>query len=774
MVLKDKLISIIVPVYQTKEYINDCLDSVINQTYRNLEIIVVDDGSTDGSGEICDSYAKADDRIKVIHGINGGLSHARNVGIDIAKGEYLVFIDSDDMVHPEFISYLYKLCESTGSDIAQCDFLMIKDKNDILSPQKVEHICIYSPQEVLAKTYMGFEAVRYIVAWNKMYKKQIFDNVRFPKGKIHEDAYTAHKLFWNAKKIVVSNLYLYWYLQRADSIIGKKFSVKRLDSIEASREKREFFKKNNLMKDYYDMTVQHYHNLWRNYRLVEENIENPKEFLITLKNEAKEVEKEILESDEGILLEKLRTIYPNLSADEKNIYRDIYGDRIAYTYQAFFRFPYGRITKGSKIAMYGGGSVGKSYYEQITKDEYCKIELWVDNLWSNYVKEGYPVSPIKKLCSTDYDYLLIAVQNKNVADEITENLVSWGIEKDKIIWEYPDDRQNTRQELINESMNICKKGSEKIVIMNTADYGNIGDQALSIKGIGFLKNYFKGYDVVEISGRQWDIAKDIIREKIEDVDKIFFVGGGYMGDLWTVESNRIKEMIECFPKNKKIFLPQSFYYGNKDNAEYDKRFFGKYDNIMFIHREEKSYQYFVANVSEKKSNVLFPDMALYDIEIQKERVRKGIIGCFRLDKEKVNKKVNNSVYDFCIKNSLSYKVIDTLVDRSITRTTRDKEYLELLENFKNAELVITDRLHGMIFCAITGTPCLAIDNVSRKVSGVYEWIKELDYIKVIDANDLTSENIIQFMKNHKNNYRSDLLRDKFDEMASVIKEWCKG
>ncbi|MBQ7861541.1 MAG: polysaccharide pyruvyl transferase family protein, partial [Clostridia bacterium] len=617
---------------------------------------------------------------------------------------YISFVDSDDMLHPYFMSYLLKLCKENNADIAQCDFLMVRGEEDILPPQKVEYVHVFEPKEMLAKTYMGFESVRYIVAWNKLYRRHIFDEIRFPEGKIHEDSYTTHKLFWESKRIAISNQYLYWYLQRADSIIGKKFSIERLDSIEASRLKCKFFKDNNLIKEYYEMSVSHYNNLWRNYNLVKENIESPDEIMKKIEREAEQVKSEILSCEYGVLLDKLRTIYSHAPEKEKDIYKKMYGDRITYTSKAFFRFPFGAIKKNSQIAMFGAGGVGKSYFEQIKNGEYCELVVWVDNLWNNYVKEGYDVQPIKRLLDKEYDVILLAVQSKAVADEIAENLTSWGVDSKKIIWEYPDDRQGSREEFIKKSNNITQSQKRRIVLLNTADYGNIGDQILAEKAIEFLKKYFKQYDIIEVSGRQWDATKDIIKSKLTPEDVLLFVGGGFMGDLWTLESNRVKEIIDNFQENKKVFLPQSFFYSS-DNFSYsvmqDKAFFEKYDNILYIHREDYSYRFFVDNISKMEYNLLSPDMALYAEGYETKYEREGIVSCFRMDKEKIHSNTHEIVYNYCCNNNISYRALDTIVDRSISRKNRKMEINKLLNEFCKAKLVVTDRLHGMLFCAIT-------------------------------------------------------------------------
>lgn len=239
------LISVIVPVYNVEQYLNKCIDSIINQTYKNLEIILVNDGSTDNSSIICDEYANKDRRIKVIHKSNGGLSDARNAGIDAAKGKYIGFIDSDDWVEIDMYSKLYSIASKENVDIAQCDFIRTYSEDEKIYNNTNEVIKLYTGIEMLEQLYKN-KYVKNILIWNKIYKRELFDNIRFPKGKIHEDEFTTHKLFFISKRVVDINLPMVYYRQREGSITNSKFNIKRLEVIEAFKDRIEFFNKNKL------------------------------------------------------------------------------------------------------------------------------------------------------------------------------------------------------------------------------------------------------------------------------------------------------------------------------------------------------------------------------------------------------------------------------------------------------------------------------------------------------------------------------------------------
>ena len=234
-----KKVSVIVPVYNVKEYLRACVDSIIAQTYKDLEIILVDDGSTDGSGDICDLYAELDDRVIVRHKDNGGLSSARNAGIEISSGEYLAFVDSDDQVHPQFIETLYFVCEKKICPVAICKICTAAEWNAIASREELS-VNVKTSKEVINAFY-GKDHIRITVAWNKLYRRDIIGEIRFPEGKIHEDEYTTVKYLYRAGQIAWIDEGLYCYTQRENSITNQEFSMKRLDVLGAYPERRQFF-----------------------------------------------------------------------------------------------------------------------------------------------------------------------------------------------------------------------------------------------------------------------------------------------------------------------------------------------------------------------------------------------------------------------------------------------------------------------------------------------------------------------------------------------------
>lgn len=232
-------ISVIVPIYKVENYLDRCVQSILNQTYQNLEIILVDDGSPDRCPAMCDAYAQKDSRVKVIHKQNGGLSDARNAGIDIADGDYLGFVDSDDYIHKDMYAQLMKSCMEYDCDIAVCAIEKFSGRA-LGKLQDRTEAELYEKDEIF-NALLKVHDVEMIVAWNKLYKKDTFAGVRYPVGKIHEDEFTTYKALGKCRKVVYINQPLYFYLQREDSIMGKGFSARSLDRLEALKERQIFF-----------------------------------------------------------------------------------------------------------------------------------------------------------------------------------------------------------------------------------------------------------------------------------------------------------------------------------------------------------------------------------------------------------------------------------------------------------------------------------------------------------------------------------------------------
>lgn len=245
----NSLISIIIPVYNVEKFLDRCVESVINQTYDNLEIILVDDGSTDQSPALCDRWIEKDDRIQVLHKKNGGLSDARNAGMDLSSGDYVVFIDSDDYVRSDMVEILFLRLTEDSSDLALCNYLCVSDDenyvNDYENSLPVSDELIDGRQA--QRKLFGDMHWHYVIACCKLYKKSLLENFRFPVGKLHEDLFTTHLIFEKCNLVSCVHEPLYYYYQNENSITHN-YSVRRLDALDAYISRFNFFYQK---QDYY-------------------------------------------------------------------------------------------------------------------------------------------------------------------------------------------------------------------------------------------------------------------------------------------------------------------------------------------------------------------------------------------------------------------------------------------------------------------------------------------------------------------------------------------
>jgi glycosyltransferase involved in cell wall biosynthesis len=243
----DTKISIIVPIYNLEHYLPKCVDSILTQTFTDFELILVDDGSTDGSGELCDEYARLDKRVRVIHKKNGGIASSRNAGLDAAKGIYIGFVDNDDFINKFMFEILYKNAKKYSSDIVICDYISIDESQhyDIDKFDGNYKLKQFNNREAVHHIYADMDKDTFIYPWNKLYKKELFNDIKYELGNIYDDETVAHKLLYKSKRVTYVQIPLYYYVQRKGSQINSPFSVKKFGRVYALKERQDFFKRKN-------------------------------------------------------------------------------------------------------------------------------------------------------------------------------------------------------------------------------------------------------------------------------------------------------------------------------------------------------------------------------------------------------------------------------------------------------------------------------------------------------------------------------------------------
>ena len=303
--MEKELVTIIVPIYNVEKYLKECIESIINQTYKNLEIILVNDGSTDDSLKICMNYKKKDNRIVIINKTNGGLSDARNKGIDAANGKYICFVDSDDYISSAYVELLYNEARKNNTDIVLCGIKYVNDEKKILSEYAYKKNFVKSGKELLIDYYQE-NGVEVIVAWNKLYKRELFNTYRYNVGKIHEDEFLTYKILYNLDKVSIISDKLYYYRKNDTSIVNKKFNLKRLDLLEALENRMRFFKEKSENK-LYILTVELYVWVLKDFYVkTKKYIDHSKNIQNTIIKKYKKMKKLFLKSKEITKIKKIK------------------------------------------------------------------------------------------------------------------------------------------------------------------------------------------------------------------------------------------------------------------------------------------------------------------------------------------------------------------------------------------------------------------------------------------------------------------------------------
>ena len=233
-------ISVIVPIYNIEKYVEECIKSILEQSYNNIELILVDDGASDSSGEICDGWAKKDARIKVVHQKNGGLACAVNTGLQHVTGEWILFVDGDDFIFPHTLQHVIELQQKHEADLVIYDFSF--DKQVESSEEVLIHTNNIGALKNLYIRNSEYKNIRLVttVRWTKLYRKEVLDGIVFPEGRIHEDE-IVHEILYRCKKVLYTNRKCYFYRQREDSIVHETISIKVLDKLQAFKERVHFF-----------------------------------------------------------------------------------------------------------------------------------------------------------------------------------------------------------------------------------------------------------------------------------------------------------------------------------------------------------------------------------------------------------------------------------------------------------------------------------------------------------------------------------------------------
>ncbi|GEM_PF-169264 len=660
-------LSIIVPVYKVEPYLRQCIDSILSQTFEDFELILIDDGSPDKCGEICDEYAAIDPRVKVIHQPNQGLSVARNKGIEAARGYYLAFVDSDDWLEPDMYRILIMLVDTYDADIAECAYVKVYEDGDRGKLNFTGHIRVVDSIKALQE----FRQTNcwHVVVWNKIYRRHLWEQIRFPEGRVHEDDATTYKLYYGAARIVQIDLALINYRQRRDSFIGQRITLRRIaDAREAYADKEKFFRAEGVRSLECLAVVEATAYLMYAYLGIDRKKDS--------KSKSRDIKKEFNQKFKQLLK------YPELQLKDKMVF------------SLFCLSP---------------------------------------SLYSLNLKCG------------------IARRLKH--SQMIRKIYEWLI--------YRKTKPYIRQRL----KGMIK--SKNLFLLMVPLHGNLGDQAIIYAQNQFAADHFPDYNVVEMLHRDTKAAVKALKGLIKNDDLIWLPGGGNMGDEYITEEQARRYIIKHFPHNKIVSFPQTIYFSSTDYGRRElsksRKIYEKNKNLTLIAREQISYG--IMQKEFPKTNVmLIPDIVFYLNLTAADRERQGILCCLRNDIEGVINFEQKLALLARLKNLYSdLKVTDTVLGREVDMENREKELNQIWDDFRAAKVVITDRLHGMIFAAVTATPCVVLSNYNHKVQSSYQWVQNLDYIRFL--NEYDQETVLQQVDNLFNLDSEQLhqcdLRDEF-------------
>ena len=677
--------SIIVPIYNVELYLSKCIESVLCQSYSDFQLILVNDGSTDNSRVIAEEYRRADKRIIIIDKTNGGLSDARNAGVQKVKGNYVLFLDGDDSWHENLLYVISKEIDSSQPDIVIFGYESGFYNNSLLvesSKTKEEYSSINlsrgkTLEELENPSILGY-------AWNKAYEINLLrkHSLSFERGTSYiEDCLFNASAFKVAGRITIIPDVLYRYRQRSDTSLGKKFypnmvklDIKAntafcsmLDSLNLPASYIEAFSKRNSLN----------RAIWTTVLIANSN-----------------------DIDLGTKKRELNSIKQNLD------------------------------------------SIG-----------YLKPKNLRDYLYIFLLKR----------CPAWALIMIINLKERNIKRLISD-IIPLPL-KERLLYYLSRDK----------SFGETQNNKRRIFIMLAADYGNLGDIAITYAQKKFLKEKFPDYQIVVLPISKTYAALKNLRRSVSSEDIITIVGGGNMGDLYLDIERQRRFIIKKFPRNRIISFPQTIDFTDtpSGNRELQKTVstYSRHDNLLLFAREEKSFEAMKRLFSLNKV-FLAPDIVLsLSIRQESKSNLNSITLCLRGDKEaSLNEKSRKNIVSQIERQGKSIQYYDTHISAPrLSEKEGLKELKKIWSAFQSSDTVITDRLHGMIFCAITETPCIAFDNINKKVSGVYDkWICGTNYVEVVSQSDIKElPSLIKDFTVQKRKKRKNLSKE-FETMLKII------
>lgn len=656
-------VSVIIPAYNVAKYVDRCLKSIEEQTYgiENLEVILVDDASTDDTLEHLKTFEEKypENVMLVACEENGKLGCARNIGMSYASGDYIMFVDSDDVIDVTMLTKMVGIALEYGCDEVQCGMKEFHFDHEIRLEKDNSQEGFVNLGGIEERRTFILNSLATAVQ-GRLFKSELIkeNSLSFLEQIYYEDVH-----FTGVNMFLVNSYYriserLYYYYYNDEGIIHSPYTPEKVH--------QETVVLDALIADL---------------------------------------------DDRGLLDTIIEQYYPEFEA-------------------------------------------------------YCIAKSYIDPLRMMFARKySNNLDEIRQEIDYYKSHLLGIFPNAAENIYLCESGGVFALGK----WLLVSERSRTE-------LAFRKRTAKNVILMNTHTYINIGDHLITEATYGLINDYYPEYSVIEVPNTHYVLERDLLKTVIRKDDVIIIVGGGYLGSLWMGHGEyNVRGIVDDYPDNRVIIFPNTMYYDNSDTGIRDlmeaRRCYEKHKNLHMVLRDEKSYIFAKNVMPENVKYYCLPDTALYCEYENNDVMRTGIAVCLRGDKEKVvdNKSVINTVLRISERLGMDAVETDMLAPEAFPLNERPQVIGIKAEEFAGYKLVITDRLHCMIYCAITGTPCVAFDNISQKVSGVYEWIKKLPYICVItniydleDAVTKVLENVACPVRPH------EILSEEFDKLAEIV------
>ena len=785
-------ISFIIPAYNVEKYIKKCVKSCTDIGIDNKEIIIVDDGSTDNTYEkISEEYGSVK-YIKLYKTENRGLSEARNYGLSHATGDYVVFVDSDDWLEKS-IEYLFDERKLTDVDVLYfaAQSIIEEENNKIYSqiPYPFEEEKKYSPKEVflINNQYRDDDRV-YHHAWRGIYRRDFLINneIKFIPGILYEDNSFWFKVISKAKNIIYTNTVCYNYLIRKESIINSKPCYKNIESIfiniksmiSSNVDYKEYFE--SVEKKSVIMMNECERRFSDSYLIVEKYKEQIIEWKQKLINQINNL---YSENDIYSLKVKYR-IVSNLVVflgvyDEKQL-SFVIEMRTAIVSKTKKAMDEWLLRTNRKVGLYGAGvqsDLTINVYERLF-GRICSDTFYIDSRKESNKEKlfGRDILNVKDVQKEEPDQIIICSERygKQMLEQVNSHCPK--IPTMFLYDKNPGTFRGVFDHNFIEDLLILNNtvGEKRIILISTPEYPNVGDHLIACSEYEFIKKYFPGYKIIEITNEDYAYFKVCLEKNIKQQDILMITGGGFFGTLWReFHYDDVLDLLRRFSNNSIIAFPQSVYFSNDVIGETYKQLTLNAINVAncyIICRERFSYSKLLEIGVDKRKIALFPDIALY-FEYTHSIEKTNNAGLFlRDDKESILSddakiRIKNLVEKYgygSLESSMQYKVAP------IHKESRDLAILEKLDEISRYQIVITDQLHCMISCYLTGTKCIALNNISRKLEGVYDWIRDSQYVILANSEKDVEQAILKLQDVSIDESKHLLLDNYWDELYKKI------